>query len=301
LLNSNHIVKLNTDKGIFEIDDALPTRQVALNMQPPPTVSLLQKWHARLGHASLARIKVAINDPSLNGVLTCDACLAGKMTCAPFKSHFTATTAALEVVHGDLVGPITPATNGGCRYFLTLVDQHTGYIHISLLKEKSDAVAKILKFKAKFEKQTNQKLKKLITDGGGEFCNNALGEILDSKGVQHNVSPPYTPQHNGMAERANRTIIEMTQCMMLQSNMDPEWWGEAAIFAAATTNSLPSLAKSKASPIELLLKIKPRMGFFRPFGCRAWALKPKANRENKFDAILWGGTLVGYVNDYSAY
>jgi hypothetical protein len=128
-----------------------------------------------------------------------------------------------------------------------------------------------------------------------------LGELLEAKGVQHNVLPPYTPQHNGMAERANRTIIEMTRCMMLQSNMAPEWWGEAAVFAAATTNALPSLAKSKASPIELMLKIKPRMDFFRPFGCQAWALKPKANRGNKFDAISWEGILVGYKNDYLAY
>ena len=142
-------------------------------MQPAPTISLLQKWHTRLGHASPARIKVAINDPSLNGVLTCNACLAGKMTRAPFNSHFTKTNGASEVVHGDLVGPITPATNGGCRYFLTLVDQHTGHINVSLLKEKSDAVAEFLKYKAKFKKQTNRKLKKLITDGGGAFCNNA--------------------------------------------------------------------------------------------------------------------------------
>jgi transposase InsO family protein len=199
------------------------------------------------------------------------------MTQAPFDSHFTATNAALEVVHGDLVGPITPATNGGCRYFLTLVDQNTRYIHIALLKEKSDAITEFSKFKNKVEKQTNQKLKKLITDGGGEFCNKALGELLESEGIQHNVSPPYTPPHNGMAERENQTIIKMTQCMMLQCNMAQEWWGKEAIFAATTTNALPSLAKSRASPIKLMLKITPRMDFFRPFGCRAWALKPKAN------------------------
>jgi transposase InsO family protein len=301
LLNGNHTLKVKTDKGIFEIDEASANHHVARITQPTPAVSPLQKWHLRLRHASLARIKVAINDPALSGVLTCDACLGGKMTRDPFNGHFVPTEAALKVVHGDLVGPITPATNGGCRYFLKLVDQHTGYIHVSLLKEKSDAVTEIVKFKTKFEKQTNKKIKKLITDGGGEFCNNALGELLEKEGIQHNVSPPYTPQHNGMAERANRTIIEMTRCMMLQSYMVPEWWGEAVVFAAATANALPSLAKSKALPVELMLKLKPRMDFFRPFGCRVWALKPKANRGNKFYAISWEGTLVGYVNNYSAY
>jgi hypothetical protein len=155
VLNGNHKLKLKTEKGIFEIEGASAVHPLALVTQPVSTVSLLQKWHTRLGHASLARIKVAINDPLLNGILTCNACLAGKMTRSPFTSHFSATAAALEVVHGDLVGPITPATNGGCRYFLTLVDQHTGYIHISLLKEKSAAVGEFVKFKTKFEKQTD--------------------------------------------------------------------------------------------------------------------------------------------------
>jgi hypothetical protein len=41
------------------------------------------------------------------------------------------------------------------------------------------------------------------------------------------------------------------------------------------------------------------MHFFKPFGCKVWALKPKVNRESKFAAISWEGTLVGYANDYS--
>ncbi|PLW46777.1 hypothetical protein PCANC_09604 [Puccinia coronata f. sp. avenae] len=39
-------------------------------------------------------------------------------------------------------------------------------------------------------------MKKLITDGGGEFCNHTLAEILANEGIQHNVAPLYTPHHN---------------------------------------------------------------------------------------------------------
>jgi hypothetical protein len=205
------------------------------------------------------------------------------------------------VVHGDLVCPISPATNGGCQYFLTLVDQHTGFIHIALLREKSDTTAKIVKYKTLYEKQTGNSIKKLITNGGGEFCNKVLSGILERDGIQHNVAPPYTPQHNGLAEQANRTVIKMTRCMMLQSNLAPEWWGEASKTASATTNALPSLSKSKSSPSQLFLKISLRPDFFKPFGCKAWAFKPKVKRDNKFDAISWEGTLVGYENDYLSY
>jgi hypothetical protein len=69
--------------------------------------------------------------------------------------------------------------------------------------------------------------------------------------------------------------------------------------AAATTNLLPLLSKSKSSPSQLFLKLLPGLEFFKPFGCKAWVLKPKQKRDAKFDAIAWEGTLVGYENDYS--
>jgi transposase InsO family protein len=260
-----------------------------------------QKWHARFGRASTTGIKTILSGMQIEGSLTCDVCLKGKMVKSPFHGNFTPTSASLEVVHRDLVGPISPTTNGGCRYFLTLVDQHTGFIHIALLREMSEATAKIVKYKKLYEKQTGNSIKKLVTNGGGEFCNKVLSGILANEGIQHNVAPPYTPQHNGLAEQANRTIIEMTRCMMFQRNLAPEWWGEAAITAVATTNALPSLSKSKASPCQLFLKLTPCPEFFKPFGCKAWALKPKFKREKKFNAISWDGTLMGYANDYSRY
>jgi transposase InsO family protein len=124
--------------------------------------------------------------------------------------HFDPTSHPLQVVHGNLVGPILPSSNGGGRYFLTLVNQFTGFIHVTILKEKSDACQAFEKFKTFYEKQTGCQLKKLVTDGGGEFCNNTLSALLEAEGIQHNVLPPYTPQHNGVAERANHTILDMT-------------------------------------------------------------------------------------------
>jgi transposase InsO family protein len=180
--------------------------------------------------------------------------MKGKVSQVPYKSHFDKTEHPLEVVHADLVGPITPSTNSGKRYFITLVNQHTGFISVTLLHRKSDATEAILDFKAFYETQTKRKMKKLITDGGGEFCNNTLSDVIKSCGIQHNVAPPYTPQHNGIAERANKTIINMARCMLTQSRLAKEWWGEAVCTAALTTNCLPLLIKSEFSPLEQLFK-----------------------------------------------
>jgi transposase InsO family protein len=122
--------------------------------------------------------------------------MKGKMTKLPFNGRFQPAQAAFEVVHGDL---ICPATNSGSCYFLTLIDQYTSFIHATLLHKKSGAMAAILEFKTKYEKQTGKQIKKIVTNGGGKFCNRELGNILKQEEIIHTVSPPYTPQHNGFA------------------------------------------------------------------------------------------------------
>ena len=54
---------------------------------------------------------------------------------------------ALELVHDDLCGPITPATNDGRWYFLLLVDDYSHYMWLQLLTSKDEAVMAIKKFK----------------------------------------------------------------------------------------------------------------------------------------------------------
>jgi transposase InsO family protein len=293
------------NNGILELKDCIgpiPSSPVTFaTVTHSGDTSPYVTWHARLGHSGIARLKCALSDNKLIATPNCDVCMKGKVARSSFKGHFDKTSHPLEVVHGDLVGPINPTTNAGSKYFLTLVDQHTGFISTTLLKLKSDATAAIIDFRTFFENQTGQSIKKLITDGGGEFCNGLLSDHLKTAGIQHNVSPPYTPQHNGIAERANKTIINMARCMMVQSRLSKEWWGEAVLTAMATTNCLPSLSKSKLSPVELLFGKSPNMAFFRPFGCKAWVIKPNQTRTGKFDSISWDGIMIGYSNDYSAY
>ena len=76
---------------------------------------------------------------------------------------------ALELVHGDLYGPITPATNGGRRYFLLLVDDYSRYMWLQLLTSKDEAAMAIKKFKARVEEESGKKLRVLRTDRGDEF------------------------------------------------------------------------------------------------------------------------------------
>jgi hypothetical protein len=159
-LNDRHTICVDTSRNLFELIGLMPPNQAALVTTTARSPEAeFERWHRRFGHASAARIQIAIGEeiPRSN-ISPCDTCLKGKMSKLPFKSHFSPTEKSLEVVHGDLVGPISPASNGGARYFLTLVDQHTGFINVNLLTEKSDATKAITEYRTYFEKQTGNEI-----------------------------------------------------------------------------------------------------------------------------------------------
>jgi hypothetical protein len=126
-------------------------------------------WHARFGHLSFDALKDLARHGMVRGLPRiehagelCDSCLAGKQRCRSFprKVKYRAEE-VLELVDEDLCGPITPATHGGRRFFLLLVDDYSRYMWLHLLSSKAEAAAAIRQFKAKVETETGKKLKVL--------------------------------------------------------------------------------------------------------------------------------------------
>ena len=89
---------------------------------------------------------------------------------------------ALQLLHGDICGPITPATRSGNQYFLLLVDDFSRYMWIALLPSKDAAAAAIKNIQAAAERKTGKKLLALRTD----YCAHL--------GVRRELTAPYTPQ-----------------------------------------------------------------------------------------------------------
>ena len=138
----------------------------------------------------------------------CQACLAGKQWRAPFPQVAKYRAAApLDLVHADLCGAITPATLGGRRYFLLLVDDHSRYMWLTLLSNKDEAAAAIKNFQAHAEVEARRKLGTLRMDRGGEFTSAALARHFTSTGVQCHLTVSYSPQQNGVVERRNQMVV----------------------------------------------------------------------------------------------
>lgn len=108
--------------------------------------SVAWQWHARYGHPNfralheLRRQNMVEGMPLVDWVdQVCDGCTLGKQHRKPFPqaSSYRADQ-GLELVHADLCGQINPPTPGGKSYFLLVVDDHSRYMWVELLKSKDE-------------------------------------------------------------------------------------------------------------------------------------------------------------------
>src|SRR5664279_1255095 len=192
-------------------------------------------WHVRFGHLNFDSLRRLAQGGMVRGLPAvdhvnqlCDACLAGKQKRAGFpKSAKYRVGMKLELVHGDLCGPITPATPGGKRYFLLLVDDATRYMWLAILATKDEAEASIVWLQAAAEAESGCKLKTLRTDRRGEFTSGSFTAYCAEIGLKCHLTAPYSPQQNGVVERRNQTIMGMARSLLKAKSIPGEFWGEA--------------------------------------------------------------------------
>lgn len=170
---------------------------------------------------------------------TFPSCLRGKQTRQPFlQATSYHASSPLELIHGDLCGPITPATPALKRYLFVLIDDYSRYMWTILLKEKSETFEKFKNFKLLVEHETKTTIQTLRTDRGGEFTSHEFKLFCDNKGIKRHLTAPYSPQQNGVVERRNRNLLEMTRSILKHMNM-PNWlWGEAVRHATYLINRI---------------------------------------------------------------
>ena len=76
------------------------------------------------------------------------------------------------------------------------------------MKNKDEVFSKFKEFKTLIKNHTEKKIKTFRSNNGGEFTSNEFKELCKDSGIKRELSTPYNPQHNGIAERKNRTIME---------------------------------------------------------------------------------------------
>ena len=135
-----------------------------------------------------------------------------------------------------MCGKLNTKSLGGAEYFLTFVDDKTRYVWVYPLKHKDEVFEHFLEWKTLAEKSIGTKLKVLRTDNGGEYTSKKFERYLKSEGIRHERTVPKTPEQNGVAERLNRTLVEMVRSMLIDANLPHKFWAEALSTAAYLKN-----------------------------------------------------------------
>jgi transposase InsO family protein len=211
-------------------------------------------WHRRLAHPSHQNMLI-LRDMSYGMKFSneklekCKTCIKGKQTSKAFsKVKGTRARDILGIVRTDICGPMSVPSWSGSRYFMTLIDDKTRKTFVYFLKHKSE-VGNILKeFKAVTEKQSDKRIKIIRSDNAKEYVNNHVNNFLKRNGIRHQLSVEYTPQQNGVAEKANRTIVEKTKSMLIESGLNTKYWAEAVNTAVYLKNRSPTKALSETTP-----------------------------------------------------
>lgn len=269
-------------------------------MMAEGSVGKLKTWHERYGHLNFDDLhKLKVNDmvtgldiPLKMTAILCETC-RGKIHALPHQVSGTRTKNTLELIHTDICGPINVTSMGGARYFVTFIEDYTRYTEVVMLKKKSDVFAAFVKYLAKAERETGNKIKRIRSDNAKEYVSKEFNQFLEAKGIKREFSIEYTPEQNGVAERMNRTIVEMARCMLIQSKSPTSLWAEAVNTAVYLRNRCPSKATGNKTPSELWSGKKPDVRGFKTFGSHVTALKKRPGLT-KWDAKGEDFVFVGY-------
>ncbi|KAK8534679.1 hypothetical protein V6N12_057323 [Hibiscus sabdariffa] len=161
------------------------------------------------------------------------------------------------------------------------------------MRHKSEALERFQEFKNEVQNQHGKSIKALRSDRGGEYLSQDFDELLKECGIVSQLTPPGTPQWNGVSERRNRTLLDMVRSMMSHTDLRTSFWGYALETIAFTLNCFPSKSVQK-TPHEMWTGKRPSMSFMKIWGCKAYV---KYQMSTKLEPKSYKCTFVGYPKE----
>jgi transposase InsO family protein len=247
----------------------------------PNKVSLYEA-HTLYGHVNYDTL-VKMNDLGMLGVnlkdrarLECSTCMESKQIRSkiPKESH---TEKKGTVVHSDIW--VSPRVSyDGCRYFVTFIEDETNYVVVYTLKHKDEVLPYFKIYFEQVKAQTGRVITGLMSDNGGEYKSREFAQYCNENGIHHWYTLPYSSFQNGVAERMNRTLVEMTRCLLNAANMPARYWSDAVKHSATIRNLVLSTDKTEI-PYVLFLEQAPDYSRLHTFGQKVYVLIPKEKRN----------------------
>ncbi|GKE96795.1 retrotransposon protein, putative, ty1-copia subclass [Tanacetum coccineum] len=170
----------------------------------------------------------------------------------------------------------------GAFYFVTFTDDFSHYVYVYLLKHKHEVSETFKVFQKEVENQLGKTIKSLRSDRGGKYMSQEFLDHLKEHEIIAHRTPPYTPQHNGVSERRNKTLLNMVRSMMSQTTLPKSFWDYALESAARILNMVPTKKVDK-TPYEVWHGLAPRLSYLKVWGCEALVKHDTLTKPEKLE------------------
>nr|GEW83300.1 hypothetical protein [Tanacetum cinerariifolium] len=231
-------------------------------------------WHRRLSHLNFGAINHLARQGLVRGLLKlkfekdhlCSACAMGKKSINEKKC------------------------------ILVFVDDYSRFTWVKCLRSKDEAPDFIIKFL----KMIKVPVRRIRTDNGTEFVNQALREYYEEVGISHETLVARSPQQNGVVERRNCTLIEAARTMLIYAQALLFLWAEAVATACYTQNLSIIRLRHGKTPYELLHNKLHDLSFLYVFGAICYPTNDSENlgKLQPKDDI---GIFIGYAPTKKAF
>ncbi|GJX19093.1 retrovirus-related pol polyprotein from transposon TNT 1-94 [Tanacetum coccineum] len=186
-------------------------------------------------------------------------------------------------------------------YTLVIVDDYSRYNWTRFLKDKTEAFDQFEIFSRKIQNQLGCLIVSIRTNHDREFDNEVqFGEFCNANGITHNFSAPRTPQSNGVVERKNRILQEMSRTMLKEQSLPHKFWCSVVDTSTYILNRILIRAILGKTTYEILRGRKPTLDYFRVFGSKCFILNTK-DYLTKFDPKSYECVFLGYSQNSKAY
>ena len=160
---------------------------------------------------------------------------------------------------------------GGHRYVVSFIDSYSRFARAYFMKHKSEVLQKVRQFCIDEGVPKTFSSLTLRSDGGGEYDNKAFDKFCFAQGIKREMTAPYFPHQNGVAEHRWQTVGNMARCLLKQANLPNSFWVRAVDVAFYQTNRcLSGSLPPNNTPFELFYGRKPDLSNLKVFGCSAF-------------------------------
>ena len=264
----------------------------------------LYQLHHRLGHRQYRDCLKAAKKAGIKLSDTierhCETCAIAKAKRQISRRPQRRATRPFQIIHTD-TSSVRPIGYNRHHYCLHIVDDYSRYQFVTTCASKAQ-IAKELHCFCKHVEARDRRIETIRMDNGTEHGGNVFADYCKEHGIDIETSSPYTPEQDGVAERAIGAVSQVARAILLASDLPATLWPEAYRTAAYTINRLPAASiPGGHSPRELLLNEigDNNIGHLHTFGTNCYVHIPAAKRQQgqKVAPRAWKGKLVGYEGE----